>query len=201
MIDYIIGTIAFPYLLKFYKNNPHVQNLVKEQMGTITHDGLRMFIYRSGIVKSIKYFKHDRDTDKKLHHGPCIEFYISGQLKTLGFWKNNVQIGTRYKWYESGKIQEIRKFKNGKLDGPYYEYYSNGQIALKKLYKSGRLHGPSYVYHYQTDDVLEIMTEYTKGVQNGMYVEKINGLVRRTEKWEHGSRIGFEEFDENGKKM
>lgn len=98
--------------------------------------------------------------DGKILNGPYTSFYVTGNLKEKGTFRNGIKNGEWITWYETGKMKEINfwrrgiksstsksfdingdliseaKYKNGKLDG-YQTTYRSGKIITKKKYKKG----------------------------------------------------------------
>lgn len=98
--------------------------------------------------------------DGKILNGPYTSFYVTGNLKEKGTFRNGIKNGEWITWYETGKMKEINvwrrgvksntsksfgingdiisetKYKNGKLNG-YQTTYGSGKIIAKKKYKNG----------------------------------------------------------------
>ncbi len=98
--------------------------------------------------------------DGKILNGPYTSFYVTGNLKEKGTFRNGIKNGEWITWYETGKMKEINvwrrgiksstsksfdisgdlisetKYRNGKLNG-YQTTYGSGKIITKKKYKKG----------------------------------------------------------------
>lgn len=57
------------------------------------------------------------------------EYFDNGTLKISGYKNSNGQKEEQWKeYYKSGKLQFIRFFKDGKLEGERQQYYEDGKL-------------------------------------------------------------------------
>ena len=69
-------------------------------------------------------------------------FYPSSQIKEIGFWENNRNIGEFVTYYENGnKSMQFNFNINGKRDGVSKYYYDNGIIKTIFISKNGQTNG------------------------------------------------------------
>lgn len=80
-------------------------------------------------------------------NGRCNEFYVSGKVKTTGFYLRGKPVGLWSRYYENGQLQEqytltLTKNKEGYKGyiyraGSYQSFYENGQVKTEGLYIVG----------------------------------------------------------------
>ena len=97
-------------------------------------------------VEKSYYVEYD---EKKWHggshpieHGPYVEYYGNGQIKSEANWKHGKLAGKFAKYYESGKVQEEGNYSGGTFQqevfhGKWVWYYPNGKISWEGNYKNG----------------------------------------------------------------
>lgn len=64
--------------------------------------------------------------DSVIHNGYFKEFYKNGNLRIIGFKKNNIQDSITTSYYEDGSLYCVNYFANGKLNGFQCLYYETG---------------------------------------------------------------------------
>ncbi|WP_298237534.1 energy transducer TonB [uncultured Algibacter sp.] len=76
---------------------------------------------------------------KKKRHGPFEDYYKSGELKTLGQYREGKRIGKWQDFYETGQLSKIYTYNsNGRKTGFQESYYKNGGLKNKTIkLKSG----------------------------------------------------------------
>ncbi|PVY40498.1 energy transducer TonB [Pontibacter virosus] len=72
-------------------------------------------------------------------HGPSMEWYENGQLKTEAYYLNNELTGNFNTWYESGQKELSRKFHNGTPTDTLTSYYETGVIRRQEVYADGNM--------------------------------------------------------------
>ena len=81
--------------------------------------------------------------------GKWLEFYKSGNLKSIINWKNGKLTGKYIVYDKNGKKSTEAIYKDGKENGKYFLYYSNGNIRTKGEYENGK---PIGVWEYFDKD-------------------------------------------------
>ena len=111
----------------------------------------------------------DRQTNEYRSH------YESGQLETVGFFKDGKRTG-EWKWYyENGQLAASARFKEGRPDGVRREYYESGRLQAVLNFNNGTVHG-KFERYYE------------------------NGRLKSTGRFKNGRRAGqWKEFDERGR--
>lgn len=69
------------------------------------------------------------------------EFYINGQKKVEGGFKNNLRDGLWTYWHENGKIWSQGTFKDGLSHGKFDIYKEDGSRYMQSCYKNGKPDG------------------------------------------------------------
>jgi antitoxin component YwqK of YwqJK toxin-antitoxin module len=124
-----------------------------------------------------------------MRQGIWKEFFLSGELKAQGEYKDNERIGpwvyfdkeglTELKgnywkgkpdgewlwYYEKDKLHRREHFSRGKLDGEYVEWDTSGVVILEGVYSDDVKNGP---WKFQMNDHLET-GEYLDGEKNGIW--------------------------------
>lgn len=71
---------------------------------------------------------------EELQHGPTREWYVNGQLRLAGQYKDGLQIGSFMWWHANGQKQIEGQFENGTKVGLWSWYHGNGQKAIEGVY-------------------------------------------------------------------
>jgi len=64
--------------------------------------------------------------------GKVEEFYPSGALKAIRFYKGDMREGVSKIFYENGKLMSDIHYHEDLLDGLYKSYYENGDVYFAK---------------------------------------------------------------------
>lgn len=88
------------------------------------------------------------------------EYYITGELKGKGKYKNDVKTGEWTYFYPDGKVEQKGKYISGKPDGQWIWYYPNGNIMREENYIKGKREGEMKDY-----------TEDGKILTAGMFID------------------------------
>ncbi|MEC7490372.1 MAG: hypothetical protein VYA17_12380 [Pseudomonadota bacterium] len=71
-------------------------------------------------------------------HGPWVEYWSSGQLRSKWTYINGKEDGPFVGYYKNGQLEEKVTYKDGKQHGPWVRYHDNGQLRWKGTYRNGR---------------------------------------------------------------
>ncbi len=66
-------------------------------------------------------------------------YYESGEIKTIGFYKNGKMHGNWHSYYPDGSLDSILPYKKGKKDGEFKKYNKKGNIVGVVFYKKDAL--------------------------------------------------------------
>jgi antitoxin component YwqK of YwqJK toxin-antitoxin module len=80
------------------------------------------------------------NSDKK-KHGTYTLKDVYGQVLIMHSYINGVMEGPWVEYYPSGQIKSICKCKNNKIHGNYTEWYEDGAMREESNYKDGKKHG------------------------------------------------------------
>ena len=127
------------------------------------------------------------ENDKK--QGNWKYYYESGEVKSIGAYKDNLKTGEWIFYYEDGKIEQRGKYNNDKPSGQWTWFYTSGnkwreenlikgieegsftefnkegRVILKGEYVDGERNG---IWNYNNGDFTEEGT-YQDGLQNGLW--------------------------------
>ena len=138
-------------------------------------DSVWTFYTNEGLIKnSIEYFK-----DKK---NGCAKFYDSlGYVEKEVFYIDNVIQNEQIEFYESGEIKSITNFENGKAIGEAFEFDKNGNVITELLFDEGYLKSKNeinrydkngkktgYWREYHPNGKLKSEINYEKGLKKGI---------------------------------
>jgi uncharacterized protein len=175
----------------------------------------RQFYYPDGKLEKIETWTFD-ESGKTVEHGPVINFYQNGKLKSRGI---NVQGQKSGPWVfvsEDGKItrgEYIANNKHGnwqvwtkdkqliinenyfndKLHGPRLTYYENGAQASEEFYVYGKKHGTLKKWYQSGQLASEV--DYVDDTQHGNYFNyDSNGVLLVKGKFFAGTPDGYWEW-------
>ncbi len=94
-----------------------------------------------GQVKVISYYDADssklkevmtlKDSTSGVLHGPFVEYFDNGKIKSKGSFSDNFQNGDWEYYYENGNLKSKGNLLNGVTYGVWQFYYENGQVSRK----------------------------------------------------------------------
>ena len=105
--------------------------------------------------------------DEGMRQGIWKEYFLSGELKAEGEYKDNQRIG-EWKYFEtSGKIELVGKYWKGIPDGEWTWYYDNRAVHRRESFSRGKLDG-EYV-EWDTAGVVILQGNYSDGLKVGVW--------------------------------
>ena len=84
--------------------------------------------------------------DGKILNGPYTSFYVTGNLKEKGTFRNGIKNGEWITWYETGKMKEVNVWRKGVKSSTSKKFDINGDIISETKYKNGKLNGYEITY-------------------------------------------------------
>lgn len=140
------------YLISIYKKGVKDQDgsyISEDSLGNIrikgNFDGVKpvgkwYLFFENGSLLSNYNYNIDGNID-----GLFVEYYINGQVKTVGYFSNNKQIKIWRSYYLDGIIEREGELLDGKRYKQWNYYYSSGKIKQASNYNyKGELHGFFY---------------------------------------------------------
>ena len=148
--------------------------------------------YESGTIKTIGYYKNGE------LHGPYATYYESGLAKSMIEYKEDEYHGAYVEYFEDGTPSSRGKYKNGHRDGEYVKFYENGDYYCKLSYTDGILNGNSI--YYRQNSVVEEIVPHKDGEMHGTakYYNE-DGIIEKEIAYTRGIAIDETRYDENGK--
>ena len=116
------------------------------------------------IVKEIYYTS---DKEGKIKNGSFTGWYAGGQVKTKGFYKNNLAEGIWERYFENGSLKSVYRYQNGELSGPGKIFYENGKVAQEGFYRKNT-EDSTWKFFYESGR-LKSTGKYKSGLQNGLW--------------------------------
>src|SRR6202012_31644 len=98
----------------------------------------------------------------KVLNGKYTSFYLTGNLKEKGIFKNGVKNGKWVAWYDDGKIKEISVWQKGLKKGYSKEFDTEGELISKVKYKNGKQNGYQIIY---SDGKVSDKKKFRNGVE------------------------------------
>lgn len=65
-------------------------------------------------------------------------FYPGNKLRTLDFYKDNINDGASIEYFENGKVKISGQYKSGEKDGKWIEFDENGAVVRTTTFAGGK---------------------------------------------------------------
>jgi uncharacterized protein len=200
----------------------YVDGILQEDVAELAKLDIKREYYPSGQIKTIASFKDDVQqgirreyspegkivagflfhkgiivgegiTDEEgIRDGLWKEYYINGQLKSIGLYDAGKRIDDWKFYYANGQLEQTGYYsKEGKPNGSWTWYYMTGDLSREESYSNGLRDGYSREYDQQGNIISE--GEYIEGMEEGLWKysygdhsaigEYLNGM--RHGNWKH----------------
>ena len=167
--------LSDPYIISIYKTGEKSQDgtyISKDSLGNIRikgkFNGIKPIgkwyvFFESGELNSNYAYNDNGNLD-----GLFVEYYNNGQIKSAGYFENNVQTSTWKTFYYDGIIETEGELLEGKRYKQWNYYFPSGKIKEVSNYNfKGELSG-----------ILISYDEFGKKVSEANYINnKLNGSV------------------------
>ncbi len=131
-------------------------------------------VYQMG--KKVAEGKFDNEG---MRQGVWKEYFLSGELKAEGEYKDNQRVG-EWKYFEvSGKVELIGKYWNGVPDGEWTWYYDNREVHRRESFSRGKLDG-EYI-ECDTVGTVILQGNYSDGLKVGIWKYQLNDHLEEGE--------------------
>lgn len=142
----------------------------------------------------------DEQGNKK---GSWTDFYVSGEVRAKGNYRNNRQNGDWVFYFKNGKTEQRGQFLNGRFNGQWTWYYDSGELWRDESYFNGREDGYSTEYDKQGNVITE--GNYINGEKDGKWVHIVGDhkeegsyiIGLREGKWTYYYDSGQVQFEGN----
>ena len=146
------------------------------------------------------------------------EYTASGQLLTIGYFKNGLRHGLFELWDRNGYISYrglylegyredvwenyyyegrlISRFQcmNGKLHGPCYDWDRHGRLSRRCNYVNDKIEGLNELFYYNVADLSNKIMTFENGQQHGITSAWYpNGNLKFRENWVRDKKTGLRE--------
>lgn len=105
------------------------------------NENKKEFYYPTGQIQSVYNY------NGIIKDGPFRTFYLNGNLKVKGVYKNDSLDGKIIWFYNEGIIKNETYFKNGIKNGQSVDYYPNGKIEAIAYYRNDLLNGEMKIFY------------------------------------------------------
>jgi uncharacterized protein len=99
------------------------------------------------------------------------DFYISGELRATGTYRNNRKTGEWNYYFRNGKIEQKGRFLNGRHDGQWIWYFDTGEIWREESYFNGMEDG--YAKEYDREGNIIAEGNYINGEKDGKWIHDV----------------------------
>ena len=103
--------------------------------------------------------------------GKWEDFYLTGEIRARGMYRNNRQAGEWIFYYRNGTIEQKGRFLNGRFDGEWTWYYESGDIWRNEVYFNGQEDGPAVEYNRNGKVISE--GSYINGEKDGRWFHEV----------------------------
>jgi len=136
-----------------------------------TEDGTLVagFIFKEGKKVGEGIVKEDG-----LKNGAWKEFFITGELKAEGNYKDDIKVGKWTYYFANGKTEQTGKYdEKGKLTGKWVWYYPSGEILREENYLNGLADGT--MTEFTEDGGIIAEGEFIEGEEEGQWIYETGG--------------------------
>jgi antitoxin component YwqK of YwqJK toxin-antitoxin module len=135
---------------------------------------IKSFIYNNGVV-----IAEGIVDEKGLYQGFWKEFYLNGNIKSEGEYKNGKKTGKWKYYHENGKIEQEGSYNSkGNKQGKWIWYYPSGNLLRDENYLDGFEDG--LFVEYTDSGSIIAKGEFVEGLEEGFWIyntgdERIEG--------------------------
>ncbi len=193
----------FEILTDYYTDGVIKETSVYNSIGN--KNGVNQFYNKDGKVDSSKVYKNGNLLSKGLideagyYQGYWEYYYLTGELKSKGNYKDSKKIGEWIYYFKNGNIEQKGKFDaNGKFTSKWTWYYENGKILREEEFLKGIEDG--YLVEYDKNGNVITEGEYLEGEKEGEWFYSLNDH-QENGKYLYGERNGYWEFKHSNGKL
>ncbi len=101
------------------------------------------------------------------------EYYPSGKLRKVTYFKDNKEQGRAVIYFESGELQEVLYYKDGLKEGGDTVYYPNGKLHFTTFFKDDKKNGPFQRWGMNDSLEFEAVYEMDKLIGIKEYIKQV----------------------------
>lgn len=105
--------------------------------------------------------------ENNLQQGLWREYYVDGEKKGEGHFKDGKKVGEWNYFYSNGKVEQQGLYYKGKPDGNWFWYHEDGTLRKSELYNKGIIQG-KYLEINELGDTI-ILGQFIDGEANGLW--------------------------------
>lgn len=140
-------------------------------------------LYQQGILLAQGIYDEQGRKQKEWKY-----FYLTGELKEQGNYRNDKKVGTWKYFFIDGKTEQIGEYVNDLPEGIWRWYYPNGQLRLEEEYIDGFEDGLSTEYDEEGNTIAE--GKFIEGFKDGKWVYTIAN-IKEEGKYFEGEKQGL----------
>ena len=164
----------------YYKGTPEGIRREYDTDGNI----IKGYLFYNGFLR----FEGITDFDG-LRQGLWKEYYETGELRSLGYYKNSLPVGEWKYFFPDQQIEIIGSYNNkGKKEGTWQWFYPNGEILILENWSDGLLDG--HYCEYGETGVELVKGDYLEGAEEGEWEYNNNGTIEKGSYFD-GMRTGI----------
>ncbi len=166
--------------------------------GTYGKDGSKQGLFREfapdGSVVSSSIFRNGQLMGKGpvnemgVPNGNWQEFYLSGELRAEGEYKEGKREGEWVYYHRSGKVEQKGRYANGLAQNQWIWFYQNGAMHREENYRKGREDGSSI--EYDSTGAVITQGEYIDGLKEGEWTYVVGDHTEKG-KYKDGLKDGI----------
>lgn len=131
------------------------------------------YIFENGIMR----YEGVTDLNGK-REGPWKEYYLTGELKAEGRYRNSLPVGDWKFYFMDKSIEIIGSYNNrGQKIGEWQWFYPNGNLLIVENYDNGELDG-EYIEYDEEGNILT-KGQYVIGEEDGPWTYRNGGMVEK----------------------
>ncbi len=176
----VIDTKAQETLTVEIKRTFHPNGKVSS-LGSYSKSGKREGLFKEfspqGEVIGAKIFAGDQliseglVNDLGMMQGPWVEYFVTGEKRAEGTYKDGRKDGDWTFYHRSGKVEQKGKYQVGLAQGQWQWFYENGGTHREELYRKGKEDGASVEYDEQGGIITQ--GEYIDGRKEGKWIYEV----------------------------
>lgn len=150
-------------------------------LGSYSKSGKREGLFKefdmNGAVTTAKIYQGDlllsegAVNDVGMMEGPWVEYFVTGEKRAEGAYKEGRKEGDWTFFHRSGKVEQKGKYQNGQAQGKWLWYYESGTLHREELYRKGKEDGASA--EYDEEGRVIVQGEYIDGRREGKWLYEV----------------------------
>ena len=141
-------------------------NAIYYRIDIKTENGFKRTDYISS-KKQIQMQGEYISSDPDIKTGEFKWYHTNGELKHIGSYSENKEIGTHIWYFDDGKIEVIENYVSGVLNGEYKEFHKNKKPLLETSFTEGKQNG--FTRYFRKNGSLHSQGQFKNGNRDGIW--------------------------------